>query len=401
MQMNKNFSLLLSGQSIANIGDVLYMVSVISTIFVLTGSATASSFVPFIITSSMFVSSLLMPLMVGRINLKWLMAGSQIGKTIFLMVLGFLLVGITASNYYFIFFIISLIAFLDGCANPIRQTLIPHYVKSENLIKANGIAETATQIIQTIMWFVGSSLLLVLSPVQLIWLVGGLFVISSVLLCFLESVNHPITESQGKFAQIKEGWITLAKTPVLKRIAWMDFFETIAGTVWIAAILYVFVSDALNVNEKWWGFINGAFFLGLILGSVYCIKYSTFIEKKLGSFIFIGSFVSFLVTIMFGLNSSPMIALILSLFVGIFGQIKNIPQQSVIQTSVSKEKLSTVYTSLGAIGTGIFGISSLAMGILSDWLGIRIVFVISGIMLALVSIIVLKNRQLFIRNVLD
>ena len=401
MQMNKNFSLLLSGQSIANIGDVLYMVSVISTIFVLTGSATASSFVPFIITSSMFVSSLLMPLMVGRINLKWLMAGSQIGKTIFLIVLGFLLVGITASNYYFIFFIISLIAFLDGCANPIRQTLIPHYVKSENLIKANGIAETATQIIQTIMWFVGSSLLLVLSPVQLIWLVGGLFVISSVLLCFLESVNHPITESQGKFAQIKEGWITLAKTPVLKRIAWMDFFETIAGTVWIAAILYVFVSDALNVNEKWWGFINGAFFLGLILGSVYCIKYSTFIEKKLGSFIFIGSFVSFLVTIMFGLNSSPMIALILSLFVGIFGQIKNIPQQSVIQTSVSKEKLSTVYTSLGAIGTGIFGISSLAMGILSDWLGIRIVFVISGIMLAIVSTIVLKNRQLFIRNVLD
>lgn len=399
--MNKNFSLLLSGQSIANIGDVLYMVSVISTIFVLTGSATASSFVPFLITSSMFVSSLVMPLMIGKINLKWLMAGSQIGKTILLIILGIMLMGITASNYILIFFIISLIALLDGCANPIRQTLIPHYVKSENLIQANGIAETVTQIIQTIMWFVGSSLLLVLSPVQLIWLVGGLFVISSVLLCFLESVDHPITKSQGKLAQIKEGWTTLAKTPVLKRIAWMDIFETIAGTVWIAAILYVFVSDALNVNEKWWGFINGAFFLGLILGSVYCIKYSSFVEKKLSSFIFIGSFASFLVTIVFGLNSSPMIALILSLFVGIFGQIKSIPQQLVIQTSVSKEKLSTVYTSLGAIGTGIFGISSLAMGILSDWLGIRIVFVISGMMLALVSTIVFKNRQLFIQNNLD
>lgn len=399
--MNKNFSLLLSGQSIANIGDVLYMISVISTIFVLTGSATASSFVPFIITSSMFVSSLLMPLMVGRISLKWLMAGSQIGKTIFLILLGFLLMGLTASNYYFIFFIISLIAFLDGCANPIRQTLIPYYVKSENLIQANGIAETVTQIIQTIMWFVGSSLLLIFSPVQLIWLVGGLFVISSVLLCFLESVKHQTTELQGKLEQIIEGWITLVRTPVLRRIAWMDFFETIAGTVWIAAILYVFVSDALNVNEKWWGFINGAFFLGLILGSVYCIKYSSFIEKKMGYFIFIGSFVSCIVTILFGLTSSPTIALFLSLFVGIFGQIKNIPQQSIIQTSVSKEKLSTVYTSLGAIGTGIFGISSLAMGILSDWLGIRIVFVISGIMLALVSIMVLKSRQLFIRNVLE
>lgn len=147
MKFNKNFSLLLLGQSVANIGDVLYMVSVISTIFVLTGSATASSFVPFTITFSMFISSLLTPLFVGKVNLKWLMAGSQIGKTILLFILGFMLIGITASNYYLIFLIIGLIAFLDGCANPIRQTLISHYVEPKYLIKANGIAETVTQVI--------------------------------------------------------------------------------------------------------------------------------------------------------------------------------------------------------------------------------------------------------------
>lgn len=398
MKLNRNFSLLLLGQSFANIGDVLYMVSVISTIFVLTGSATASSFVPFTITSSMFISSLLTPLMIGKVNVKWIMAGSQIGKTILLVVLGFVLMDITASHYYVIFFIIGLIAFLDGCANPIKQTLIPHYVKPEHLMQANGTAETVTQMIQAIMWFVGSLLLLIFSSQQLIWLVGGLFVISSFLLCLLENVRHPITRTRGKLEQIKEGWTILSNTPVLRRIAWIDFFETIAGTVWIAAILYVFVSDALNVDERWWGFINGSYFFGLILGSIYCIKYASFIEKRLGNFIFLGSLASCFISVLFSLNSLPVIALLLSLCIGLFGQIKNIPQQTVIQTSVSKEQLANVYTSLSSIGTGIFGIGSLIMGLLADLLGIRMIFLISGLLLAIVSAIVYKNRPLFVRD---
>jgi MFS transporter, DHA3 family, macrolide efflux protein len=401
MKLNRNFSLLLFGQSLANIGDILYMVSVISVIFALTGSAAASSFVPFTITTSMFIASLLTPLLIGRVNLKWLMAGSQIGKTILLIMLGFMLIDVTTSNYFLIFLFIGLIGFLDGCSTPIRQTLIPYYVKPEHLIQANGIAETVTQIIQAVMWFVGSLFLIILSSQQLIWLVGCLFVVSSILLCLLENVRHQTTESKGKLEQIKEGWKTLSNTPVLRRIAWIDFFETIAGTVWIAAILLVFVSDALLLDEIWWGFINGAFFLGLILGSIYCIKYSSFIEKKLGTFIFLGSFGGCLVSILFSLNSIPIVALLLSLCVGLFGQIKNIPQQTVIQTSVSKEQLATVYTSLGAIGTGIFGVGSLFMGLLADLLGIRIVFVISGLFLAIVSIIVYKNKQLFVRNVMN
>ena len=209
----------------------------------------------------MFVSSLLTPILIGKINLKWLMAGSQIGKTILLVILGLLVNVIAASNYYIIFLIIALIAFLDGCANPIRQTLIPHYVKPEHLLKVNGITETVTQMIQAIMWFLGSLFLIILGSQQLIWVVVGLFILSSVILCFLENVSPQRTESKGKLEQIKDGWKTLSTTPILKRIAFIDLLETIAGTVWIAAIVYVFVSEVLHVDEKWWGFINGALFI--------------------------------------------------------------------------------------------------------------------------------------------
>src|SRR5690625_6688520 len=80
--------------------------------------------------------------------------------------------------------------------------------------------------------------------------------------------------------QIKKGWKDLLSTPILRKIAVMEILETIAGTVWIAAILYVFVNEALQVGEAWWGFINGSFFLGLIVASIYCIKYYTLVEEN-------------------------------------------------------------------------------------------------------------------------
>ncbi|WP_019413046.1 hypothetical protein [Paenisporosarcina sp. TG20] len=251
MKQNKNFQYLLFGQSLANIGDILYIVSIISVIFKLTGSATAAAFVPFTITSSMFISNSLTPLLMERINLKWLLAGSQIGKTGLLIALGLFMQDLTLSNYFLLFFVISLVALLDGCANPVSRTLIPFYVKSEFLFKANGISETVTQFIQTAMWFVGSSLLILITANELVWITASLFLLSSLLLSLLEQVDFTPSKQIGKWNQIKQGWHTVSTTPVLKRIAWMDFFETIAGTVWIAAILYVFVSEALLTDEKW------------------------------------------------------------------------------------------------------------------------------------------------------
>ncbi|TWT07977.1 MFS transporter [Planococcus sp. CPCC 101016] len=395
MKLNRNFNLLLTGQSLANIGDILYIVGIIYTIFEWTGSATAAAFVPFIITGSMFISNTLTPLLMGRFNLKWLLAGSQLGKTVILMALAFWMPQLSTSNYAGAFVIISFIALLDGCANPVTRSLIPIYVKKDLLLKANGITETVTQLIQTAMWFVGSSLLIWLTANNLMWLTAGLFLLSSILLSGLDSVDFTPAKQQGTWQQITSGWKTVLASPLLKRIAFMDVLETIAGSVWIAAILYVFVSEALGASEKWWGFINGSFFLGVIAGSLVCLWFSAWIHQKLGPMIFFGAIFSSLATLFFGINSVPVLALLLSFLVGIFSQLKNIPQQTVIQTSVAKAELPTVFTTLGAIGTGTFGVASLLMGVLADVFGIRAVFMLSGLLLVGVSLIAFTGLVYF------
>lgn len=123
------------------------------------------------------------------------------------------------------------------------------------------------------------------------------------------------------------------------------------------------------------------------------------VEKNLGPFIFAGAFLSSAATILFGLNSIPAFALALSFLVCVFGQLKNIPQQTVIQMSVPKYQLPTVFTTLGAIGTGTFGLASLLMGVLADAFGIRTVFVTADLLLAAARLIAFKGRVFFWKTV--
>ncbi|TQR21005.1 MFS transporter [Psychrobacillus vulpis] len=398
MKLNKNFLFLMLGQSVANIGDVFYIVSIISMLYQLTNSATISAFVPFTITTAMFVSSILTPLAIGKWRLKTLLLGSQIAKTILLFGLSFfVLFFLHEANYYIIFLVIAVIAFLDGCSNPILRALVPYYVQQDQLVKANSIAETITQLIQIGAWLVGGLLLLLMSPIQLVWLVIVFFVLSCILLSFIQHVNHVEEQDQKLWIQLTQGWKSIGATPVLKKIIQMDFLETIAGTVWIAAIVYVFVEQALHVGEQWWGLINGAFFVGLLVGSLFCVKFPQVVENYMYQFIFLGALLCSLLTILFGTTSHPLIALILSAGIGIFGQLKNIPQQTVIQRSVPTDKLVTVYTSMGTVTMGVFGVSSLCIGILADLVGVRAVFVISGLLLAAVSLIAFKSKSLLMK----
>lgn len=397
MKSNKNFMLLVSGQSIANLGDVFYIVSVISILYNLTDSAAASAMVPFAITSAMFISSLLTPLLLGKYRLRTLLVWSQGLKTLLLIgLLIFVYVFINDTNYWIIYSLIGLIGLLDGCANPIMRTFLPYYVEDVLLVKANSMVESITQLIQIVAWLFGGLLLLAVSPFQLIMIVGFLFFISTITLGLLQDVNHVGEKEISIWSRLTEGWRSIVSTPVLRKIMQTDILETIAGTVWIAAILYVYVEQALEAGEQWWGFINGSFFIGFLVGSLSCLKYPHLVEKYKFYFICFGALISGLLTIIFGSISHPVIALYLSASIGLFGQFKNIPQQTVIQRSVPMEKLVTVYTSLGTVGSGIFGISALALGITADLVGVRVVFIISGFLLLIVGLIVMWNKKLFI-----
>ncbi len=396
MKKNKSFNKLLLGQALANIGDTIYTIAVISSIFTLTKSPIATSLVPVIITASMFLSGLLTPLVTSRFSLNKILRISQLLKTLLLFVLAvYLQMNSQSISVFVLYILIAFVAFLDGCAKPVSNALIPHYVPKDDLMKANSIFESVFQTIGIGSWAVGSSLLLLFSISRLIWFDVAVFLIATIFMWLLPQVGIEERKVKSDKEAFSQGWKKINKTPLLKVVISMDILEQIAQTAWIGAIVLVFVKEALHVTENWWGYINAVYFGGSIIGGLICLRFTKKIDSNKAKYIFLGSLFGALTTFAVSISPNAILVVCLSALIGVFEQLKNIPQSTAIQKKIQSDLLAPVYASMSTLYTGCFALATLGSGVVSEVMGVRYVFAISGVLLFVVTIIARKNRELF------
>jgi Na+/melibiose symporter-like transporter len=382
---NKAFRYLWVGQSCANLGDVLYIVALIAVVFQLTGSAFQMAMVPFIITFSKFISSIIAPIVLDRYTLKSLLAGTQGLKTILMFGL-FVLVIMHAGMLWSIFVLAAFIAFLDGWALPASNALVPFIVKREDLIKTNGFLSTLDQSIQFAGWAAGGLVTAFIQPGGTLLITGICYIISTVFMFTIpvkmdRTVSSDKDTVTGYFEKITGGFRELWKNKPLRFTQMVYLLESAAGVVWIAAILYIYVEKQLHTSEEWWGFINGAFCAGLILASLTLIKMHQLIASTQVRVLWICSLMTALATGLFGLTHNSLFALILSFLFGFFDQLKGIILHTFMQSNASAKKLPNVFAAQGAITTLVFGLSSLTAGWLVQHVGIQSVFILSACLL--------------------
>jgi MFS family permease len=395
MKDQRSFQCLWMGQSLANMGDVFYIIGIIQLINTLTGSVFAMTMVPFILTTASFVSGFLTPVLIDRYPLKPLLFYSQSGKTGVLLLLSVFVPFL--NSVIFIFIVVILIGLLDGCATPVRNALVPYYVSNHQLVKANSFLATMDQTIRLGGWPVGGILMVWMGTGSYLWLILILFAAASVMIAYLAPIKKENRETPSKmWSSMREGWLILWHNRVLRTISVMDILETIANVVWIAAIMYVYVDEVLGVGKEWWGYINGAFFGGLMLGGLVSIKGAPLITRSPKTFILVGLLGTSLVTFIFGIGPTAIMALLLSIFMGFLGQIKDITQQTIVQTNVKVEQLAKVYSAQGTYMACVFGCASLGMGALADSFGVRSIFYLAAALLLLALIVAVFNHRLFL-----
>ncbi|KAA0560873.1 MFS transporter [Bacillus sp. CH30_1T] len=394
MFKNRSFNYLWIGQSIADIADVFYIIATISILYNLSQSATLTAMVPLVITSAMFISGVISPLLIDKYIINKLLFVTQLMKTGLLLVLWCFSYYISFDSIFLLLVIVFLIGLLDGCANPLKNSLVPILVSEEQLVKANSLVSALYQTIKLGSWPIGSILLVLIGYKLVILTVCVLYLFSSILIGLIENVKkveQPLTTSKG--TQLKEGWILIWNNKRLRTLISMDIMETIASVVWIAAILYIYVEEALGVDKEWWGYINGSFFLGLFVGSLFSLKKDKLLERYSYNFILLGTSLSAVLTLFFGNISIPILALILSGMIGLFSQPKDVSQQTILQKSTTTDLLPKVFSAQMTLVTSIFGVTSLVFGIIVDKFGIHWVFNISGVLLLLVTLLVIKSRD--------
>lgn len=396
MKNNQAFKKLVVGQILANIGDTIYTVAVVSSIFSLTHSALAASIVPVLITGGTIISGLLVPMIITHFSITSVIKVSQSCKVLILFLLAiYLQYRIAQPNVIIIYLLVAGISFFDGFTDPISMALVPHYVEKELLMKANSLFSTLLQLVSIGSWAIGSSLLIVFTINEIVWLDLLIFIISATIFWFLPKIQIAVNVKKNKKENLLSGWHEIRTHEIIKTVVVMDVLESIANTAWVSAIILVFVRKVLHVSDNWWGYINATYFIGAMIGSLIVMRLSKWINKNKSKSIYWGSFISAIATVIVSISWNPILILVCSIFIGLFSQIKNIPQATAVQQKMSKSKLAAIYASTGVLYTGAFSISILLMGVISDLCGVRIVFVLSGALLLLVAIIARKKKNLF------
>ncbi|WP_273129171.1 MFS transporter [Bacillus weihaiensis] len=395
----KSFIFLWLGQSFANLGDVFYIVSVISLLYSLTDSAFYTAFVPFSITIARFLGGLFLPLVVNRLKLKFLLIISQGAKT-FLLLLLFLCFSTvhfdTSNTVSFVFLLISGIAYLDGWAVPVRQSLVVNLVQKDQLMKTNSFLSITDQVLHFSGWPLGALIVAHFSGMKLLLITLALFAMSVFFMMFISvQEKKRIHSSEDHGDSMLKGWRALWTKPSLRLATFLEILDTLASVVWIAAILYVYVDETLHKSEAWWGYINSSFFAGLLIGGLICLKNKQLLSLFPQRILFLSSITIAIFTILFGFTSNEWIALGCSVAVGVFSQFHLILITTIFQIETDEELIPNVFSARDAVMTGLFGVGTLFYGVLADWLPIVYAFVLSVCFLCLYSLLVVTHGHVF------
>lgn len=394
---NKSFRFLWIGQSLANLGDIFYIVGLISILYLSTESPFILALVPFLNMFGRFISGLLSPLLLNRYSLKTLLIYSQASKTLLLFFLAIILALDRTANVFVLISFVFVIAFLDGWAAPASQAMLPRLVMKNELVKANSFFSIVSETVNLGGWAVGGLIVALLNGQNVILITVALYLIATIL---MTRINDPIRFkrkfSEGhRSSELKEGWQIVWRNPLYKSLHVIIVFEAFANVVWIASILYVFVSEVLDKSEAWWGYINTSFFVGMVVGGLICSRFNLAFEKNLKPVLITFSFGISILTLLFGLTTIAWLSLFFAGVNGVFQQLKDIASNTFIQKLASTEELPKIYAVQSALVSLLFAISSLLFGALAEMWDVRISFTISAILLGIAAIYAAINHSVF------
>ncbi|MGE8018669.1 MFS transporter [Peribacillus frigoritolerans] len=381
---NTSFRCLWIGQIFANLGDIFYVVGLISLLYNLTGSAFYLSLLPFITTIFRFISSLLAPLVIDRFPLKRIIVQSQWWKTILLVCLGIFIISFDHGFSVAVIFFIALISLLDGVAAPVSAALVPQLVPKVERMKANGFLNVITQTIFVAGWPLGSVLLISTNSSFIIWLTVMLYAVSTIYTGRIkvpEQATDPVAPSN--WDSIKSGWVAVRQIPTIRTLISIDFITTLASSVWVAAVIYIYVEQNLQLGEEWWGYINTSYFVGMIFSGLIVIRFAKLLEKYIGFFITFGLFLSSLLILLFGTTSIPALALLLACLYGLPEQIREVIYTKLFQDHATEKTLAKIHAVWGAVINLTFAGSVLLLGFITETYSVKTTFQFSSTLIFL------------------
>ncbi|WP_286231126.1 MFS transporter [Neobacillus mesonae] len=395
--MNKvPFYSFLVGKTSLALAEVIYIMVITTFIYQKTASALIASLFPLLQAMANLVAGLVFPLVLRKLPFSKLLRGLPCIRAILLTLLLVSFEFITGNIYVQLIHVL-IISFIGGLEKTILNSIIPKLVAKEHLVKANSSISVTTQSAQIAGYsFTGFAVIhwghhpTLFFTAALIWMA---------VLCIFHTSKYTAQDegiaqvNESKWDLIKEGWAFLWHNQTLRMVTLMDVIEGAAGSIWIGAITLVYVKEALNRGEQWWGFINASYCIGSIIGGLLTLLLANFIQRYLIVSMAVGSLLFSLFTLIYGLTSVPILALFLCVAMGPAYQIRDVAQQTAFQLNIESQHLPKVYASQGILLSIVTGFSIFLMGFIADYIGVRAVYIFGSILIFISAILSLSLVQ--------
>jgi len=423
---NRRFPLLLFAYVAGHVGDILYISLMVIHLKRTTGSTLIAALFPFVRVLAMFGSSFVSPLLLERLPLVRLLALTRAGETAALLALaGAVALGVEAPAALLAFVLV--ISMLQGWTDPVVYALVARLTPAAGLARANAALGTAREVGAIAAWGVGGVLAALLEPA---WMLAGtalLFAAGFAAALRLAPAiaaagphaavgaaggagagaagaaqaeapaaappapaaapaaaqAEPGTAASGASAPsrreaIRLGWRELFRSPAARAVVAMDLLEGIAISIFAGVFTLTFVERQLGQEEAFWGFLNAAYFVGMIAGGALAARLSRHLMRRLPLALAFGSFGYGVGTLLYGATTSPLAALLLIAGLGLPCMVRETAQRTLLQLNVPERALPNALVAHGAINALAFALSLLLMGAAAERFGIQSIYYIGG-----------------------
>ncbi|QJC97645.1 Putative efflux protein [Bacillus mojavensis] len=256
--------------------------------------------------------------------------------------------------------------------NPASIALIPQIVDEKGIQKANAVLQSSAQIVRLGAVTLCGALLTFISPSYTMLMALVLYLISGFLVLFIKytavetkSESAAVAQRGTYFGRLKRGFVLVRKHQILYPLAIYCIFMNFAAAPW-EALSAVYVAEDLNGQPIVYSLLKattaiGAFLLGFVLTKVKVNKYGLlFVTAGI-----IEGFAFFIT----GMNTFLPLVFFAAFTFGAAVSAINVPEYTIIQTSVDSEDQPQVYAVIHMIsnisipaGAVICGYAATAFG---------------------------------------
>jgi MFS family permease len=378
--LGRNYHRLWTASGFSNLADGIFQVALPLLALRLTRSPGLIAGVAFASRLPWLVFALQAGALADRLDRRRTMAAVDFGRMLTFAALT-ILVALDITQLWMLYVIAFALGVGETLFDTAAQSVMPMVVKHDQLSRANGRLYAIELTMNT---FVGPPLggILFGTAAALAFLGSGLAYLFG-FLALIAMVGqfrvHRETPPGRLRTDIAEGLRFLIGNRVLRTFAVMTGLSNMASTAVFAVLpVYVVAPGPLGLSESQFGFLT----ITLAVGSLAASFVAERVERALGraNSVAIGALVTGGTVFVFGLWPAVPVLVVGFLLEGFAIVVWNVVTVSLRQRITPPHMLGRINASYRLLAWGSMPIGALIGGLLAEWLGVRAVFVVMGVL---------------------